>query len=250
MKVSLRQRGWRREWVWPAFLSTAVVFLLAFFFYRSLWAVLPLAGAGIAFFRNLLAKSERRKKQELEAQFKECIQAVATLLQAGYSAENAFSECRGDMVLLFGEDALICRELKKLRRGLHINISLEELLADMAERTECEDIRQFARIFALAKRNGGNMAEIIRSTASLIGKRIELRQETETLLAGKKLELGIMRAMPFGILCYIELGNPGYFQALYHNGKGILIMTVCLAVYLTAYLLGERIMNRLWAEMM
>ncbi|MGN0167428.1 MAG: type II secretion system F family protein [Acetatifactor sp.] len=251
MKTSLKPRELRRDGIrfWMILASAAVVASLAFFFYRSLWAMLPLSGVGILCLRNLLKKEKRKKKQELAAQFRECILSVATLLQAGYSAENAFLECRRDMVMLFGEDGRICMELRQIQRGLHINISLEELLMDMAKRTECEDILQFAQIFGLAKRNGGNMPEIIRDSSELIGKRIELGQEMQTLLSGKKMELDIMRVMPFGILLYVELGNPGYFQVLYHNLTGALVMTGCLGIYLTSYALGERIMNNLWAEM-
>ncbi len=250
MKISSGQREWGRYkngiWMLPA--SAAVVVFLAFFFYRSLLAIPPLAGIGVLCFRNLSVKEKRRREQELSAQFRECILAVATLLQAGYSAENAFVECRQDMVLLYGEEAMICRELGQLRRGLHINISLEELLTDMAKHSDCAEILQFAQIFALAKRNGGGMPEIIRDSAEVIGRRIELRQEMETLLSGKRMELTIMRLMPFGILLYIELGNPGYFQVLYHNWRGVLMMTGCLGMYLVSYMIGERIMNRLWEE--
>ena len=251
MRTNLKRREWHKYSARTGMisLSAAVVFFLAFFFYRSLWAAVPLSFVGVICYKNLVKRDRRIKKQELCAQFRECILAVATLLRAGYSAENAFLECRRDMVLLFGEKACICKELRKIQRGLNINISLEELLTDMAKRTECEDILQFARIFGLAKRNGGNMSEIIRSSAELIGKKIELRQEIQTLISGKKMELTIMRIMPFGILIYVELGNPGYFQILYHNLAGALVMTGCLFLYLAAYVLGEHVMNRLWEEM-
>ena len=127
--------------------------------------------------------------------------------------------------------------------------TLEGLLVDMARRSGCEEIGQFAQIFALAKRNGGNMAQIIRNSAGQIGGRIELRQEIRMLLGGKKMELTIMKIMPFGILLYIDVGNPGYFDFLYHNFIGIAVMTGCLSLYLGAYLLGEHIMKGIMAEM-
>lgn len=92
------------------------------------------------------------------------------------------------------------------------------------------------------------MAEIIRSSAGQIGKQIELRQEIRMLLGGKKMELAIMKVMPFGILFYINMGNRGYFDSLYHNFAGALIMTGCLAVYLGAYLLGEHIMKGILSQ--
>lgn len=254
MKTSLKRQDyhkycWKKgEWLAAVLLSAAVTGLLAYFFYRSIWAIFPLAPLGVLCFRTLRQKKLEKSREELTAQFRECILAVSTSLQAGYSAENAFLECGKDMKLMYGEDALICGELGLIRRGLAINITLEELLQDLAQRSGCEEIGQFVRIFSLAKRNGGNMAEIIKSSATLIGKQIEQRQEIHTLLAGKRMELNIMKAMPFGILLYINMGNPGYFDMLYHNMTGVSVMTGCLVVYLAAYRMGEMVMNRLTAE--
>lgn len=229
--------------------SAGITVLLAYFFYRSFLALLPLSAIGILAFRQIEKGKAQKMREELSAQFRECILSVATLLQAGYSVENAFMQCGPDMALMYGEEAMICKELNYITRGLKINISLEELLGDLAERSGCEEIDQFAQIFALAKRNGGNMAEIIRRSAHQIGQQIELKQEMQILLGGKRMELMIMKMMPFGILLYIDLGNRGYFDALYHNLSGTAIMTGCLGVYLGAYLLGERIMKGITAQM-
>ncbi len=254
MKISLRQRDLhekhRKKFPDPAAAVSAAVVTaaLAFFFYRSPWAFPVLSPVGFFCYRKILKDKEQRRREEMAVQFRECILSVSTLLQAGYSAENAFMECEKDMRLMYDENASICRELKIIRRGLSINITLEELLQDMALRSGCEDISRFAQIFSLAKRNGGNMAAIIRSSAALIGKRIELRRELCTLLSGKKMELNVMKVMPFAILVYIGMSNPGYFDTLYGNFTGIAIMTGCLAVYMAACALGDRVMAGMLAE--
>lgn len=230
-------------------LCMGITALLAYFFYRSFLALLPLSAIGFLAFRRMGDARAEKLRGELSVQFRECILSVATLLQAGYSVENAFLECGPDMVMMYGEDALVCRELQYIARGLKINMSLEELLADLAMRSNCEEISQFSQIFALVKRNGGNMAEIIRSSAHQIGRQIELKQEVQILLGGKRMELMIMKLMPFGILLYIDIGNRGYFDSLYHNLSGIALMTGCLGIYLGAYLLGEHIMKGITAEM-
>ncbi len=254
MKISLKRQdyckcNWKKgERIKAALLCMGVTGAFAYFFYRSILALPPLSVIGISFFLLIRKQKITRAREELAVQFRECILAVATSLQAGYSVENAFLECRLDMALMFGEEAPVCRELDLIRRGLNINISLEELLADMARRSGCEEIAQFAQIFSLAKRNGGNMAEIIKNSANQIGSQIELRQEIQMLLGGKKMELTIMKIMPFGILLYIDMGNPGYFAPLYHNFVGIALMTGCLGLYLGAYLLGEHILKGIMAE--
>lgn len=255
MDTSLKRQDYHR-YTWKGgeravaiLVCAGITAILAYFFYRSLLAMIPLSAIGILAFIQMGKSRAGKTREELAAQFRECILSVATLLQAGYSVENAFMECRQDMALMYGEEALICGELSYITRGLKINISLEELITELAERSGCEEIEQFAQIFALAKRNGGDMAEIIRGSANQIGRQIELKQEVQILLGGKKMELTIMKAMPFGILLYIDITNRGYFDTLYHNLGGIAIMTGCLGVYLGAYMLGEHIMKGITAEM-
>lgn len=250
-KTSLRRQDyckyrWKRgERAGALAVSGAVTVFLAYFFYRSLWAALPLLPVGAAFYSGIRRNKGEREREELAAQFRECILAVSTLLGAGYSVENAFQECRQDMALMYGREALICGELKMISSGLHINISLEELLTDLGERSGCEEIIQFGEVFSIAKRSGGNLAEIIESSANLIGRKAELKREVNTILSGRKMELNIMEIMPFAILAYIGVTTPGYFDMLYGNLYGRLIMTGCLAAYVGAYVLGELVFRRM-----
>ena len=159
--------------------------------------------------------------------------------------ENAFLESREDIRLLFGERSAMYGELELIRRGMIVNITLEELIGDLAERSGCEEIQQFSTILSVAKRGGGNVSQIIRNTAELISDKVETTQEMMTLLQGRRLEQRVMEVMPFAISFYIGVTYPGYFASLYHNITGYIIMTACLAIYLCAYIVGEKIMERI-----
>lgn len=255
MKASLKRRDYR-EYTWDrkefglALVQTiGIVIFLAFFFYRSLWACLPLSAVGVVYFRMLTQKKRDRCKEQLTLQFKECILSVAASLKAGYAIENAFLESRADMELLYGRDSPIFQELELLRRGLVINITLEEQLFDLADRSGSEEIGQFATVFAIAKRNGGNLSEIIGASSDLIGQKLDARQELQTMLSGRRMEQNIMKLVPFAVLGYVGACYPGYFDMLYHNLQGAAIMTGCLAIYLAAYVLGEKILQRVALEM-
>lgn len=255
MKTNSKRRDYHKyKWKWKELavnilLCAGVVVGLAYFFYRSFWALIPLSAVGVWLFIHRAVEKAEKERKALSEQFRECILAVSSSLQAGYSVENAFLESQQDMELMYGKDSLICSELICIRRGLNINLSLEELLMDLARRSGCEDIEEFAKVFALAKRNGGNMAEIIRNTAGRIGKKIELQGEIEMQLSGRKMELTIMKIIPFGILLYVSFGNPGYFDSLYHNLSGVLIMTICLVIYLVAVVMGETVMKGILREL-
>jgi tight adherence protein B len=225
--------------------SIGAVVVLTFCFYRSFWALLPMSIVGLWFFRGLGRVQVRKTQRELELQFRECIRSVSASLRAGYAVENAFGESEEDMVLLYGKDSHIYRELLLIRRGLTMNIPLERLLMNLADRSGSDAILQFAEVFAIAKRGGGNLTEIISQSIGLIGQQIDMRQEIQTILSGRRMEQGIMKVVPFGILLYIGITNPGYFDDLYGNLTGVSVMTVLLIIYLVAYGMGDRILERL-----
>lgn len=255
MKTNLKRRDYRKaEWSRREFLLVSgtagiIVGFFSYFFYRSVWAIFPLSVVGVFYLRMEAQKKRDHDVEELTLQFKECILSVAASLKAGYAVENAFLESRSDMGMLYGQDSYIYQELELIRRGLIINITLEEQLCDLAERSGSEEIRQFATVFSIAKRSGGKLPEIIRDSAELIGQRLDARLEMQTMLSGRQMEQNIMKVMPFGVVVYIGFSYPGYFDMLYHNWQGVAIMTFCLAIYLGAYVLGEIIMRKIAREM-
>lgn len=87
------------------------------------------------------------------------------------------------------------------------------------------------------------MNDIIRRSAEAIGNKIEVKQEIRMLLSSKKYEQRIMNLIPFLIVAYLQITSPGFFDVLYHNPAGILVMTGALAVYLAAYLLSCKIVE-------
>lgn len=222
--------------------------LLAFFFYRSVWALPLMLPVGWLYLRKSRRHRRRRKNRELLVQFKECLLAVAASMRAGYAVENAFTDSIPDIRSMFGEGCAMERELRLLRQGLSNNVPLETLLTEMGRRSGLEDIQEFAEVFAIAKRNGGSIPVMIDAASGSINRRLAVEEETETLLAARRLEQKVMNAMPFMIVWYVEISNPGYFDILYGNLAGIALMTVCLGVYLGAYALSEIIFQKTFEE--
>ncbi len=208
--------------------------ICAWFFYKSFWGVLPVMGPGIYRFCAGGKQLERKKKREFESQFQECILAVSTSLRAGYSLENAFLESLEDMERMFGTRSGIARELQGISRGLKNNRNLGQLLEGLGERRGSETVKEFADIVKIGVQSGGNLVEIISSTARLMDRERKLRQDIETSVSGKRMEGKIMSYIPFFMIFYVQMGNPGYFDFFYHNGTGVLIMTVCLVLYFLA----------------
>lgn len=223
--------------------AVLLILLVSYLFYRSVFAVFLLIPFYPVFLKIKAKQLLQQQKQSLCEQFKETISSVAVALNAGYSVENAWREAKDEMEQMYGKDALIVRELQHILAHLAMNVPLEELLYEFAVRSDMEDVSGFCQVFSFAKRSGGDFTGIIRTTAGRIGQKIELQRELAADLAARRLESRIMNVVPLVILLYLDVTSPGYFDILYGNPAGICLMSVCLAVYLFAYALSEKMMQ-------
>ncbi len=216
---------------------------VAYFFYRS-WVACAVLLPGLPLFlKRKRRELARRKRQELSIQFKDLILAVAANQKAGYSVENAFREAYGDMAMLYGGQSVICTELRYLMAGLDNNVVLEQLLYGLGVRSGLPDVMQFADVFLIAKKSGGNMTDILAKTAEVIEQKTETDKEIQLMISGRKTEQKIMNAVPFFIIFYVGSTSKGFFDVLYHNLIGVIVMTACLGFYLASYMLSEKIVD-------
>lgn len=221
--------------------------ILAYFFYRSFVAALViflLFPVFLIFVKKYLLE---KRKWKMTLEFREMIRIISVNLQAGSSAENAFKHAYREIKKLFGDKSFITMECETIVRGLENNLVLETLVSSFGERSCVEEIREFAEVFSIAKRSGGNLKEIILDTTEVIDTKIEMKREFQTLISSKRLEHRLMCVIPFVILGYIGITSRGYFDVLYGNMRGIAIMSVCLLVYMGAFIWGEKIADiKLW----
>ena len=214
---------------------------VAFLFYDSLLGMIPLLPVGIYMERCITEGIRKKRREKLGMEFKEFLENLSGNLYAGVSLENSFIRGYEALSALFGEKSILVGELSKGVKKLKVNIPIERVLMDLSEATENEEVTSFAVLVGLAKRSGGNLLHIIRQAVGHISDGIRVREEINVLIASKKLEQRIMCLMPFGILIYMKLSSPGFFDVLYHNMFGSVFMSICLCLILAAYAMGSRI---------
>ena len=106
-----------------------------------------------------------------------------------------------------------------------------------------EEISNFAEILAYAKRSGGNLIQIIKTTTDTISEKIDVKREINTIITAKQLEQNIMNYVPLGIILYMRLTSPEMFVKVYGNAAGITVMTICLLIYFAARVIAEKIVD-------
>ena len=168
---------------------------------------------------------------------------LASYLGAGYSLENGLAMCTGELEGIYGKQGMITEEFAILASGVRMNRPVELLLMELGARSGLEDVEHFAQVFAAARRSGGELVGIINYTAGIIRDKVQVQEEIHTMTASREFEQKIMNGIPFLIVLYIDLTSPGFFRVMYETMMGRTVMTICLAVYLGAWLLSKRILE-------
>ncbi len=224
-------------------LTLGISGLVAWLFYRNIFAM---AGSAFLYFpvkKAAMAHFQKKRARELLFQFKEMLQMAATALKAGYAMENAFVQAREEFVRLYGEKTIMAEEFAYINHQVRLNVTLESLLEDLAERSGIEEISSFSQVFGFAKRSGGDFRKIFQSTVDKIGQKAEVKREIEVVVAAKRMEMNIMNMVPFGILLYVGVTSPEFLEPLYGNWLGAGVMTVSLGVYGCAMKIAGKIVE-------
>lgn len=243
MKNSYDMWG-RRNIIRYALIGYAGAAFLFYLFYHHVFISAMLAVIGAFLFPYYKKKQViGRGKWQLMVEFKDVMDSMVSALVAGYSMENAVSEAYKDLTLMHEKETRMLRELKSMREKVRLQQPLDQLLLEFGRQSGVEDILTFAQIYATARRSGGNLVKVMKRTADNIGEKMEIQQEIQTMIAGKRMESLCMTVIPLLIILYMQIFSPGFLDPLYEGIAGRLFMSGALIVYILAACWSQAIMN-------
>lgn len=218
--------------------SGAVLYI----FYESIIASLVVGAiCGWLFVPIRTSQMIGKRQKKLTIQFRGLLDALATSIAAGKNMYDSFSGAADDLAIQFSPEADIVHEVNLIRIGLDNNLPIEDLLLNFAERSGVSDVRNFANVFATCYRKGGNIKDVINNTVSIIGDKIEIQMELETMVAGQTNEQNIMLVMP--VLFIVVLKSMGGDLIDLQSTVGILSVTASLVIFVLAYIVSKKILN-------
>lgn len=214
--------------------------VISFLFYDSVWIFLFLLPGYFLYLKYKKKLLIEMRYEEVKIQFIQMISSFATALSAGFSPENALREAKTDIDRMF-EDSYLSRELMQMINKINLGRRIESVFFDFAERTGITEIRDFALIFTIAKKNGSGFVSSIVRCVNLMSDSKDTEREIEVLLSGKQFEQKILTSIPIVLLAYLRYFSADFISILYHNAFGIMIMTACLGIYVASIYLARKI---------
>jgi tight adherence protein B len=225
-------------------LAAVVIFCVTYIFYRNIFIAAIATPLGL-FYPSIRSKQLcLRTKKELNLQFKEMLYSLASSASAGRSMELAFRGVLNDLALIYPDpNTPIIVETGLIVRKLELNENLEDALSDFARRSGVEDIINFAEVFRLSKRTGGNMIEIMRNTTEIINERIETMQIIENIMVKKKFEQKILTILPVALMILLSQIASDYMAPVYTTIAGRIVITVSIFLLIIAFVISFNISN-------
>lgn len=198
--------------------------------------------AGKLFLPMRVSSIIAKRKNELNHQFRDMLDALTTSLGAGKNVNDSFHSVYSDLKVQYDEDAYILKELQVIISGINNNIAIEDLLEDFGIRSNIDDIRSFANVFKISYRKGGNIKDVIRNTHSILSDKMEISEDIETLVTSNRTEQNIMIVMPILLIGVIKMMSPEFAQN-FVTGSGLISTTIAIGIFIGAYYIGKEILD-------
>jgi len=124
-------------------------------------------------------------------------------------------------------------EFREVFRQQNFGLPLRDALNQMLDRVPSQDLKVLVTGILVQKETGGNLAEILDRTASVIRERLRIQGEIRTHTAQGRMTGWILCSLPVLMLFMINFINPGYSNVLTDTAFGHEL------IYLGIILLGS-----------
>ena len=131
--------------------AVLIVTAVSYVFYDSLIPVIIFSPYVIYHIKKQRFNERYQKDNELIRQFRDGMQAVSFALNTGYSIENSFAEALQELVMLYGQNAVIVADFNMIVNRIRRNENLEDILDDYAASTNLDDIKYLLKYSDMRK---------------------------------------------------------------------------------------------------
>lgn len=159
-----------------------------------------------------------RRRQLLVAQLSDALAMMASSLRSGYSFMRAMQVVKDEM------EPPIAEEFGRVLDELNVGVSQERALKHLLDRCPNPDIELVVTACQIQSTVGGNLAEILDTTADMIRERVRLQGEIAALTAEGRLSAGILTALPIVLALVVNRLSPGYLSPLVETKLGLVML--------------------------
>jgi len=186
---------------------------------------------------GVISFKRSRRLTAFNAALPDAIDMMGRAMRAGHSLAasiNTVSEQSAEPVR---------SEFREAFKQQNFGLPLRDALTQMLDRSPSQDLKVLITGIIVQKETGGNLAEILDRTASVIRERLRIQREIRTYTAQGRMTGWILCSLPVVMLVMINIINPGYSNVLLNTGIGHLLICIGLGLLITGAMIIRYIIN-------
>ena len=185
------------------------------------------AAVGVGFaFMSYIRRREERRNEEFVAQLPELARVLSNATHAGLAMPTALEIAADELADPAGE------ELRRTCDALRLGQSMEDALRDLGERLPSRELGVLISTLVVAARTGGSLVTALRTIASTLEERKEIRREVKTIMGEAVVTnwaIGILGAL--GVVM-INVMMPGALRTMTGELLGQVVLAVAAALFI------------------
>ncbi len=178
-----------------------------------------------------------KQRKRFAMQLADTLNLLSTSLRAGYSILQAIEAASQEA------PEPTRREFGRAMAEIRLGRPMIESLGDIAVRMESKDFEWAVLAIAIQREVGGNLAEVLQSTAETILHRNRFRNEVKALTAEGRFSAWIMGLMPVVVFAAVFFMNPEYVEPLYTTTLGLVLLGGSLLLLVAGVIWMMKIVN-------
>jgi len=236
----IRQAG--QTWRVSSVLGFTLAITLFGAWIASLFLTNPLLAGAIGFalgsapYVYLMVWREVRFKR-FDALLPEAVDLMARGLRAGHSIAAVLEMVGTEISDPIGS------EFRALHKEQSLGLPMREAVMNLVGRVPRDDMRFIATAILLQKESGGNLAQILDKTSSVIRERARLRGQLRIYTAQGRITGWILGFAPFGMFGLISLVNHEYEKVLFNDPFGLHMVYGALGLMVIGLLIIRKVID-------
>jgi len=219
-------------------LGVVVFFIISLITQFHIVGVIGGALAAVALYMLVpafLHQLRNRRLKAIEKQLVELLPALSSSLRAGFAIQQGMELAAEQL------GPPLADELALLINDTNLGSTLDQALLDMGERVGSTDLDMIITAILVQRSSGGNLSEIMDTTAHTLRERERIRGEIQTLTASQRFAGAILSVYPAAVGLLLLALVPSIWLDMFTDTLGQILLGIALGLQLIGFLLIRRV---------
>jgi len=179
----------------------------------------------------------RKRMDKFEAGLPEAIELIVSALRVGHSLNAAMGLVSRECPDPVGTEFRLCFDEQ------NYGLELKSAMDNLTTRVPLQDIKIVCTAILIQRESGGNLAEVLEKTSSVIRERFRLKRQVMTHTAQGRLTGWILTLLPVVLGALLYMVNPDLMSILWKRDLGIKLLYAAAAMIFIGGLIIRKIVN-------